>query len=284
MNTPPNLRALLVEPREGALIGAGPPGTIIRSATGGQSWSIAHWTPFETQEAFAWLLADARSQSVLAIETHSIHRSVDAGSSWTRTDLPLDRELWHAAQLERGAIVVAGQRGVALRSEDGVAWQTVQTGTGVDLFGSYADAPSRAFFLLGQQGTLLRSKDAGKSWRALASGTPHALRRMVRHPTRDVLIAFGERGTIVRSTDSGEHWQVVPVDTDAELRKGLIAPGGALLLVGQRGVVLRSLDAGQSWQRIPTHTRRSFRSAVLDPRSGEVIVVGERIVRLTLQP
>jgi photosystem II stability/assembly factor-like uncharacterized protein len=98
-----------------------------------------------------------------------------------------------------------------------------------------------------------------------------------------VLIAFGEQGTIIRSADDGEHWQAVPTDTDAELRKALVGRGGVLLLVGQRGVILRSLDAGQSWQRIPTHTRRNFRSAVLDPRSGEIIAVGERIVRLIPQ-
>jgi photosystem II stability/assembly factor-like uncharacterized protein len=280
MNTPPNLRALAVDPRAGVLIGAGPPGTIIRSTTRGKSWDVVHWTPLEAQEAFAWLLPDSTHQNMLAVETRSIHRSVDGGERWTRTELPVDRELWHAAQLRSGAIVVAGQRGVAMRSEDGVAWQAAETGVQVDLYGSYADARSGAFFLLGQQGTLLRSRDAGKTWRAVTSGTTNALRRMVRHPDRDVLIAFGEQGTVVRSLDGGERWQLIATDTDAELRKALVTPSGELLLLGQRGVMLRSADAGQTWTRVDTHTRRSFRSAVLDPRSGEVIAVGERIVRL----
>jgi photosystem II stability/assembly factor-like uncharacterized protein len=283
MSTPPNLRSLAVAPRADALIGAGPPGTIIRSTTGGQSWDIAHWTPLEAQEAFAWLLSDTASESMLAIETRSIHRSVDGGKRWTRTKLPVDRELWHAAQLKSGAIVVAGQRGIAMRSEDGTAWQAVETGVQVDLYGSYADERSGALFLLGQQGTLLRSGDTGKTWRVVTSGTTNALRRMVRHPDRDALIAFGEQGTVVRSVDGGERWQTIATDTDAELRKALVAPGGELLLVGQRGVMLRSIDAGQSWTRVATHTRRNFRSAVLDPRNGEVIVVGERIVRLVPQ-
>lgn len=137
MNTPPNLRALLIEPRHGSLIAAGPPGTIIRSRSAGKRWDIAHWTPFDAQEAFAWLMVDESSRSVLAVEAHSIHRSLDGGASWARTAIQTDRELWHAAQLGKSpATVVAGQAGVALRSDDGANWQPVQTGTQFDLCSS----------------------------------------------------------------------------------------------------------------------------------------------------
>jgi len=46
-------------------------------------------------------------------------------------------------------------------------------------------------------------------------------------------------------------------------------------------VVLRSANAGQSWTALPSHTRRHFRSAVFNPRNGDLIAVGERIVRFT---
>jgi photosystem II stability/assembly factor-like uncharacterized protein len=73
--------------------------------------------------------------------------------------------------------------------------------------------------------------------------------------------------------------------TDAELRKGLLEPGsGALVLVGQQGTILRSTDAGKTWQPIPSHTRRHFRSGVFNSRNGDLILVGERIVRLSPSP
>jgi photosystem II stability/assembly factor-like uncharacterized protein len=282
MNTPPNLRALVVEPRDGALIAAGPPGTIIRSATAGQRWDIAHWTPLQAQEAFAWLTVDETRQRLFAIEAHAVYSSTDGGRQWTRTPLATERELWHASQvMQTGVMVIGGQRGVVMRSVDGNAWEAVNSGTEVDLYGGYADQRSGDFYLLGQQGTLLRSIDAGLSWRSITVSSPHALRRMVRHPESQVLIAFGERGLIVRSADEGRSWRVIASGTDAELRKVLLSPDNEIFLVGQRGVILRSSDAGQSWARLPAHTRRNFRSAVLDPRTGELIVVGERIVRLT---
>jgi photosystem II stability/assembly factor-like uncharacterized protein len=82
--------------------------------------------------------------------------------------------------------------------------------------------------------------------------------------------------------DGGNSWRAIAVDTDAELRKGLIEPdSGALFIVGQRGAILRSTDGGQTWQRLRSHTRRHFRSAAFNARNGDLIAVGERIVRLT---
>jgi hypothetical protein len=46
--------------------------------------------------------------------------------------------------------------------------------------------------------------------------------------------------------------------------------------------VIRSRDGGKTWHRLPSHTRRGLRSAVVHPRTGDLILVGERVVRLTL--
>jgi photosystem II stability/assembly factor-like uncharacterized protein len=65
------------------------------------------------------------------------------------------------------------------------------------------------------------------------------------------------------------------------LRKGLVEAGtGNLLLVGQHGTVLRSTDGGLLWHALPSGTRRNFRGATVDTRSGNIVAVGDRIVRL----
>jgi photosystem II stability/assembly factor-like uncharacterized protein len=58
---------------------------------------------------------------------------------------------------------------------------------------------------------------------------------------------------------------------------------GNLLLVGSQGAILRSRDGGRSWEALPSHTARHFNSMWVDERSGDIVLVGERIVRLVRQ-
>lgn len=288
MNTPPNLRSLLIEPAGKVLIAAGAPGTIIRSEDAGQQWQIAHWTPLEKEEAFPWILTDPRQRSTAVIEARgSIYSSQDAGKSWRLAKVTTQRELWQGSVLaSKSVMIVGGQGGVAARSVDGGRhWSLAETNATEDLFGSYADERSGKMFLLGGNGVVLRSIDTGLKWQRAPSGTNRALRRMLRDPKTNALLAFGEYGSIVRSTDEGESWQPVASHTEAELRTGLIEPGSEhLIIVGQRGVILRSTDGGKRWQPIASHTQRPLRGAVFNPRNGDLIIVGERIVRLTRGP
>ncbi len=75
---------------------------------------------------------------------------------------------------------------------------------------------------------------------------------------------------------------------------GLAVPGDrTLLLLGSdatiprstdvvsgQGTLRRSADGGGSWQLLPTHSSRHFTSALAVPGGGDLVLVGERIVRL----
>jgi photosystem II stability/assembly factor-like uncharacterized protein len=58
---------------------------------------------------------------------------------------------------------------------------------------------------------------------------------------------------------------------------------GNLLLVGSQGSLLRSRDGGLAWEALPSHTVRHFSSMSVDERSGDIVLAGERIVRLVRQ-
>jgi len=76
----------------------------------------------------------------------------------------------------------------------------------------------------------------------------------------------------------------VPAITDGALRQGMLeAHTGNLLLVGSQGSLLRSRDGGRTWEALPTHTARHFTSMSVDERSGDIVLAGERIVRLVRQ-
>ncbi len=280
--TPPDLRAL-IRTKHG-LIAAGPPGAVLRSDASGERWTLAQWTRLEAGQAFPALIFDRRRHTLVALEAHGTMRvSHDAGTQWLQVDAGLDGEFWQGDALEsRGVMLIAGKAGATARSLDGGRhWSAVEAGTDQDLFGVFADDATATFFLMGGNGTLRRSTDGGVTWVSIDAGTTKPLRRMLRDPRSGALICFGGQGVLLRSTDSGRTWQAVNSGVDVELRKGLFdARTSSLLIAGRAGVVLRSTDGGRHWDRLPTHTTRNFTSIAVND-AGEVIAVGERIVRLT---
>jgi photosystem II stability/assembly factor-like uncharacterized protein len=291
-NTPPDLRGLVVSPSQDALVAVGPPGAILRAGADGRDWRVAVWNDIEAERAFLWVLADQKRKQLVAVEARGgMMVSVDQGASWRRSDLPVSLEagklpFWHGAVLEsRGVLLVAGEAGRAARSVDGAArWQMTDTGSRENLYGSFADEATGLLFLAGSKGTMLRSADLGATWNAVPTGSDQELRRLWRDPGSQALLCFGAHGTLLRSQDDGRSWRVIPSGTDGVLRKIIHEPGSNhLLLVGGQGALLRSTDGGRTWEKLDTHTLRHFSSMAADKQSGDLVLVGERIVRLVRQ-
>jgi photosystem II stability/assembly factor-like uncharacterized protein len=258
----------------------------VRSSADGSAWKVTHFTPIEAERAFTWAIVDAPRATLTAVEVRGqMQRSADAGATWRASDAPTQGQswaFWHGALLDSGVLIIAGKSGVAARSTDGgVTWKPLRTGTDKDLFGSFADRD--LVFLVGQDGVLLRSADEGVTWSAVASGTQKELRRMLRSPGGDGLVCFGAYGSMLHSDDRGLTWRVIATQTDGALRKGVVdLERNEIFVAGSRGVILRSRDGGRAWEHLPSHTQRHFQSLVLE-ENGDLIVVGERIVRLVRQ-
>ncbi len=288
-NTPPDLRGLAVSPSQDALVAVGPPGAILRGGADGRTWRVAVWNEIEAERAFLWLLVDQKRKQLVAVEARGgMMVSADQGASWRRSDLPVTLEagklpFWQGAVLEsRGVMLVAGEAGRAARSSDGgTSWQMIDTGSGENLYGSFADEATGLLFLAGAKGTMLRSADLGVTWSPVRTGSDQELRRLWRDAASRALLCFGAHGALLRSQDDGRSWRVIASGTDGVLRKIIHEPGSNhLLLVGGQGTLLRSIDGGRTWEKLATHTMRHFNSMAADPQSGDLVLVGERIVRL----
>lgn len=284
--TPPTYRSLIIEPQSKAIIAAGPTGTIMRSLDEGLSWSTVHYTPFAQAEAFTDILIEPRRKHLVAVEADGHHYvSFDQGASWQSYPLQSERKFWHGSVLsndERSVLLITGQGGVVARSKDGgLGWSLINSGTGADLFGSYADDTHQQFFVMGDDGTLLRSTDDGESWEKLTTNTHSDLRRMIADPVSGALLAFGGDGVILRSADAGKSWTSVTSPTQQELRNAVIDPDTrAILITGKDGKLIRSGDGGVSWKILDTHTNTHFRGIAVDPNTGAILLAGERIVQL----
>ena len=279
-----------MSPSGEALIAVGPPGAILRSNADGSAWDVRHSTPIEAERAFPWVLVDRRRKIIVAVEARGEMRvSRDDGVSWQPSVIETPPGAWpYLARRGAGARRrhAGGRPGRQGRAQPRCArrGRPSTTGTDKDLFGSFADEADGLLFLMGAEGTLLRSADLGVTWQAVTSGSTNELRRMMRDPRSGALVCFGTHGTILRSQDRGLTWRVVPSGTDGALRKGMLEPRtGNLLLVGSQGAILRSRDGGRSWEALPSHTTRHFNSMWVDERSGDIVLVGERIVRLVRQ-
>jgi photosystem II stability/assembly factor-like uncharacterized protein len=289
-NTPPDLRGLLFAPSGDALIAVGPPGTILRAPADGREWKVSVWTDIEAERAYPWMLVDRQRKLLLAVEARgAMLVSRDDGQTWEQSFLPIlltpgNLPYWQGAlKQSNGLMLVAGESGKAARSTDGArTWSMIDTGTRENLYGSFADEATGALYLMGANGTLLRSQDDGAHWKPVTSGSDQELRRMVREPRTNALLCFGARGTLLRSED-GNTWRSISTGTEGVLRKFTLEPGsGQLLLVGGQGAVLRSAD-GRVWEKLDAHTGRHFTTIAAVESSGNLVVAGDRIVRLVRQ-
>ena len=103
---------------------------------------------------------------------------------------------------------------------------------------------------VGERGTLLASRDSGRSWRASQPGAGRAVTLTgVAALSEQVLVAVGHDGWILRSGDAGQTWQ--EKHYDADLGEPLLgvwsADGKRVVAYGSYGKFLVSDDAGEHW-------------------------------------
>jgi photosystem II stability/assembly factor-like uncharacterized protein len=111
-------------------------------------------------------------------------------------------------------------------------------------------------FAVGDEGTLLRSVDDGRSWQLLNSGTSERLSVVAVSENGRLVLAVGENGRILRSEDGGEVW--VRMDAGPLSYSGMwlnavamSGDGQIAVVAGGDGTFLESYDGGASWTVSP---------------------------------
>jgi photosystem II stability/assembly factor-like uncharacterized protein len=115
--------------------------------------------------------------------------------------------------------------------------------------------------IVGVNGLILRTEDAGRRWSPVPSGTRRTLHAAIFSGPEEV-VAVGDGGTVLRSIDGGRHWSSVRSATSAALRD-LTADAGALAPLGADGrrpraeqIVQGAATAAVEWSTIPVARRR----------------------------
>jgi photosystem II stability/assembly factor-like uncharacterized protein len=116
-----------------------------------------------------------------------------------------------------------------------------------DLFG-IAVGPEGELVVTGYHGAVRVSRDSGRSWSRIESGTEDLLRRVAIAPTGAVF-AVSSGGRIFRGDLAGGAWTTVHDEAGLYLRDIAFADATSGWVVGHEGLILHTADGGTTWDR-----------------------------------
>ncbi|MFK7925352.1 MAG: YCF48-related protein [Bacteroidia bacterium] len=130
-----------------------------------------------------------------------------------------------------------------------------------------ASPDSSTIIMVGDAGTILKSKDGGNTWQKQESGTEQDLYAIsIFGP--NCVFAVGTDGTIIRSKDCGQTWDNLDSGRKDTLRGVSVLSNQRIIAVGDTGTVLKSIDGGNSWSYEPAVGFNSNLNDVFFPIGG----------------
>ena len=248
------------------LVAVGERGHILHSADQGQSWQQARVPTRQLLTALYFV--DALHGWAVGHDAVILATS-DGGLTWRKQHEDPQREaplldLWFQDVRTGFAI---GAYGLVLETCDGgQTWREVSERLPNDdqyHLNGIAMIPGGGLFVVGEQGSLYRSADAGVSWSAVPSPYTGSWFGVIGTGQPRTLLVYGLRGRLYRSEDFGDSWQPVEVsDAHGALASGLAGAvrlgSGEIVLVGNAGSVLRSRDHGHRFSLYRRADRRAL--------------------------
>ena len=105
-------------------------------------------------------------------------------------------------------------------------------------------------WVVGGNGTILKTTDAGESWNPQTSGTSEQFYSATFTNDNTTGWAVGVGGTILKTTNGGDDWTQKPSGTQSLLKSVTFADDGKVgWVVVLGGTILKTTDAGESWSR-----------------------------------
>lgn len=135
---------------------------------------------------------------------------------------------------------------------------------------------ARTGFVVGSYGQLLRTTDAGRTWKyigdRLDNDTGLHLNQITLSSSGELYIA-AEGGTVFRSDDQGQHWTRVRVGYNGQLY-GFVTLNDGWLAYAFNGRLFRSDAQGQRWTALPSPTGKSIVQGMRLP-DGRVLLASQ---------
>ncbi len=272
--------SLTIDPADSSHLLMGTDTGVLRSRNGGRAWAAEEpGKLFGAAFAVSFLPG---ANGALCVTPGGVFRF--DGSHWQQAAAASEaapaRALAFGASAER--VYLIGRREPYASADGGRSWARIEH----DLPGqpeftalAVAHAPVETLFAI-VDGTVLASRDAGRTWRPAGAGLPasgaEALSVDPAHPTR-LWIASGAQ--IYSSEDGGARWQAVGAslpEPGTSVRAIAADDASRILVVTTHRGLYRSADAGQTWTflegNLPVHLEA--RPLVRDPAHAQTLYAG----------
>jgi hypothetical protein len=181
-------------------------------------------------------------QGSLAGSLGKVHRSTDAGKSWTEADNGL-RDAWVEGFGFDGTSLFAGTgwNGIFRTTNGGSSWTQLADSTLGASLQRFAVSGTNVF-VSGSEG-IFHSKDGGMNWTNISSGLPFSGRYSLLAANGPAL--FAEGNGLMRSTDSGANWTPV---FSGSFSIWTILVSNSTVFAGTSAGIFWSSDNGTTWR------------------------------------
>jgi photosystem II stability/assembly factor-like uncharacterized protein len=273
---------------------AGHDSVVLHSEDGGKTWQ----TQLDGAKAVKIVLAAAK-KDVKRLEAKSAEGGEDIAYQLDMAMYRLEEaqrdielgpskplmDIWFKNDLE--GFAVGGFGYFFYTSDGGITWEDHASKVdNPDFLHLYAvnGVAGDAVFIVGEEGNIFRSEDAGKTWKHLESPYTGGLFGVFGTSVKGQVYVFGLKGNTFESNTFGDTWQKVTHNLGTSLYGGMSLPDERLVFVGQNGTVLVCSKDAESCRVVPRRARSILSSGVLTGND-VILVVGMRgLARLAINP
>jgi len=270
------------------LVTVGERGHILYSDDQGKDWTQAK-VPSRQLLTALYFVDDKHGWAVG--HDAQILASSDGGATWTKQFEDLKRQaplldVWFK-DLNTGFAV--GAYDALLETTDGGQhWEDVSERLdNEDQFhlNGIAHVKDAGLFVVGEAGSMFRSRDDGQTWEKLEGPYQGSLFGAIGTAEANTLLVYGLRGNLFRSTDFGDTWEPIELmaargPLEFGLSNAALLADGTLVLVGNGGSIMRSTDDGLTFTVSNRADRISLAGVTADDK-GNLILVGQGGVHVT---
>lgn len=243
-------------------------GGLRHTTTAGTFWTQVQ-LPTDSLRAVA-----VRGSNLWAAGT-GIHRSVDAGQTWTTVQSQAGFEDVHFVDAQRG--FACGTSGRVLRSVDGgVTWSAANPTSATLRAVHFIDG--QRGWCVGDGGLALKSVDGGATWTALVTPPAAAFTDVFFSDAQRGWIAAGSK--VLRTLDGGASWSSASLPAGSGSARLSVLGGNWLWTTDAGGEIAASIDAGASWSVQPSPAGLPLSDVAMgDLSNGLAVGVDGRILR-----
>lgn len=163
------------------------------------------------------------------------------------------------------SLVAVGDYGHVLISKDGTTWEQIQTPHNA-MLNAVAFVDAKTGWAIGHDNTIMRTTDAGKSWK-IQFFEPQPSKPFYGLHFDDARngIVVGSGGRMLVTKDGGSSWtenETFLQDLGMHANNITRLKDGTLVLTGERSIIMRSSDEGENWELVSSPYAGSWFGAI----------------------